>query len=75
MGSFCRTVADWMVPFQGTERETDINTEQQTTAPSFDKLGLHADIVANLRKMDIVTPTEIQVQSVKALMSTSSQCR
>ena len=33
----------------------------ETAVPSFGDLGLHADIVANLRKMSIVTPTEIQV--------------
>lgn len=42
---------------------------EATAAPSFAELGLQQDIVTNLRRMGIVTPTEIQRRAIPRLLS------
>ena len=60
--------------FQSIEHVTEVGTQTQQTE-SFGELGLHADIVANLRNMDIVIPTEIQVRFIPLVKSIECICR
>ncbi|KAF0309472.1 putative ATP-dependent RNA helicase DDX28 [Amphibalanus amphitrite] len=49
----------------------DRSDQHHSTVSSFAELGLNANIVANLQKMDIVTPTEIQRRAIPRLLSGS----